>query len=59
MNKYIAIYKGKQIEVMANTSYEAQLKSSIIFKAKKSYQVSVFLTETAEGKEVTYNGTEF
>jgi len=37
MNGYIALYKGKQIEVYANTSYEAQQKASAQFKAKKSY----------------------
>jgi len=45
MNGYIALYKGKQIEVYANTSYEAQRLASTQFKAKKSYEVSVYLCE--------------
>ena len=52
MNTYIAIYKSKRIEVQESTSYKAQLKAADIFKAKKSYQVDVYLTEK-EGKEVT------
>jgi len=51
MNGYIALYKGKQIEVYANTSYEAQQKASAQFKAKKSYEVSVYLCEL-QGKQV-------
>ena len=45
MNGYIALYKGKQIEVYANTSYEAQKLASTQLKAKKSYEVSVYLCE--------------
>lgn len=51
MNGYIAIYKSKQIEVYANSSYEAQQIASKQFKAKKSYEVSVYLCEK-DGKEV-------
>ena len=58
MNTYKAFYKGKEIEVEAETSYKAQLKASEIFKAKKSYQVTVVLV-AVEGEQVTYNGTEF
>jgi len=43
MFKYVAMYKSKKIEVEAESSYKAQLKASEIFKAKKSYEVSVFL----------------
>lgn len=45
MNKYLAIYKGKKIEVEADTSYDAQKKAATIFKAKKTYEVSVYLIE--------------
>lgn len=44
-NGYIAFYKDKQIEVYADTSYGAQLKAQAIFKAKKSYEVNVYLAE--------------
>jgi len=40
---YKAIYRGKNIDVEAKSSYEAQKIASKIFSAKKSYEVSVFL----------------
>jgi hypothetical protein len=43
MFTYIAFYKGKQIEVKALRSYDAQLTAAKIFKAKKSYDVTVML----------------
>lgn len=45
MNGYICIYKGKQLEVIASTTFEAQKKAAALFKAKKSYEVSVYLAE--------------
>jgi hypothetical protein len=51
MNGYIAIYRGKQKEVYAATSYEAQQKAAKEFKARKSYEVSVHLCEK-DGQEV-------
>ena len=53
MNGYIAFYKGKQREVYANTSFEAQQKAAEMFKAKKSYEVTVVLAEK-DGKQVTH-----
>lgn len=43
MNTYHAFYKGKKIELVADTSYQAQQKASEIFKARKSYDVTVCL----------------
>ena len=43
MFTYVAFYKGKQITVNALRSYDAQLIASKIFKAKKSYEVTVML----------------
>lgn len=54
MNGYIAIYKGKRIEVYSDTSYHAQLEAAKIFKAKKSYEVSVYLCEK-QGEQVTHD----
>jgi hypothetical protein len=48
LNGYIAFYKGKQTEVWAKTSYEAQQKAAAFFKAKKAYDVTVQLAEKAE-----------
>lgn len=53
MNGYICFYKGKQLEVYANTSYEAQQKAAKEFKAKKSYQVTVVLAEK-NGEQVVH-----
>jgi len=53
-NGYIAFYRGKQMEVHADTSYEAQKKAATAFKARKSYDVSVVLAEL-DGKQVIYS----
>lgn len=53
MNGYIALYKGKRIEVRAESSYQAQVKAAAQFKARKSYDVSVTLCELADGSQVT------
>ena len=54
MNGYIGFYKGKRIEVNAESSYEAQKKAATIFKAKKSYEVTVVLCEK-DGKQVVHS----
>lgn len=44
MNTYHAFNsKGGKIELTANTSYEAQKKAALLFKAKKAYEISVIL----------------
>ena len=53
MNGYIAFYKGKRAEVYADTSYEAQQKAALLFKAKKRYEVSVMLAEK-DGRQVVH-----
>ena len=45
MNGYKAFYRGKSIEVYAETTYEAQQKAAALFKAKKAYDGSVMLCE--------------
>jgi predicted Fe-Mo cluster-binding NifX family protein len=54
MNGYKAFYKGKSIEVYANTSYEAQKKAAEVFKARKAYQITVVICEKA-GQQVTHS----
>lgn len=44
-NGYIAFYKGKQVEVMADTSLEAQTLAANYFRCKKHYEVTVMLAE--------------
>lgn len=43
MNGYIGLYKGKQYEVYANTSLEAQEKIAKLLKVKKAYKITVYL----------------
>jgi hypothetical protein len=54
MNGYKCFYKGKTIEVEANTSFDAQKIAAAKFKAKKSYDVTVVLCEK-NGKQVTHS----
>jgi hypothetical protein len=49
---YIAFYKGKRIEVRALRSYDAQREAAKIFKAKKSYEVTVVLAEDQVGNAI-------
>lgn len=53
MNGYIAFYKGRKIEVYAETSYEAQKKAAAQLKARKTYDVTVVLAEKS-GAPVTH-----
>ena len=50
---YIAMYRGKKYEVYAKSSYDAQQKMAKYLKAKKSYEVDVYLCEKPNGKQVT------
>jgi hypothetical protein len=52
MNTYIAFHKGHKMTVYGRTSYEAQQKAALAFRAKKSYNVSVVLVEKEDGAEV-------
>jgi hypothetical protein len=54
MNGYIAFYRGRKAEVHADTAYEAQQKAAALFKARKSYEVTVVLAEK-NGQQVTHN----
>lgn len=51
MNGYKCFYKGKTVEVYAETSREAQMKAAITLKAKKHYEVTVVLCEK-KGEQV-------
>ena len=56
-NGYIAHYKRKRVDVMANTSLEAQEIAAKHFRARKPYDVSVVLVEKS-GKQVTHKTHE-
>ena len=45
LNGYLAFYKGKQYEVYAKTSYEAQQKAATFYKTKKAYEIAVVPAE--------------
>jgi hypothetical protein len=53
MNIYVALYKGRRLEVDAETSLEAQNKAAVQFKAKKSFDVTVVLAEK-DGRQVVH-----
>ena len=53
MNGYVCFYKGKRIEVYAETLLEARDKAAKQFKAKKAYEVHVVLAEL-RGEIVTH-----
>lgn len=57
MNGYVCFYKGKRVEVYANTSFVAQQKAAVIFKAKRLYEVAVVLAEKG-GEAVVHDGGE-
>lgn len=59
MNGYKAFWRGREIEVYAPTSYAAQLEAARIFKARKSYEVSVIICERADGSAVLHSTAGF
>lgn len=54
---YLAFYKGKQMEVYANTSLEAQEIAAKAFRAKKTWEVCVYLCEK-DGETVMHSTGE-
>ena len=54
MNRYLAFYRGKKLEIHAASSYEAQTKAAQAFKAKKPYEIAVVLCDKA-GLQVTHS----
>jgi len=57
MNGYKAFYKGKSIEVKAPSSYDAQQNAAKIFKAKKSYDVTVVLCEKNDTQVIHFTAS--
>ena len=53
MNKYVCMYKGKEIVIEAPTMFEAQVKGAIAFKEKHTWKVITVLAEK-DGKEVVH-----
>ena len=46
MRSYICFYKGRKIYLDASSSYEAQEKAAIAFKARKKWDVAIVLADT-------------
>lgn len=57
MQGYICFYRGKRLEVYADTIYEAQLKAAKEFKAKKEWEVHTVLAEKG-GEPVVHSPAE-
>jgi hypothetical protein len=53
-NGYKAFYFGRETEVYADTSYEAQTIAAKHFKAKKTNDVTVILCEKPDGEQVVH-----
>lgn len=45
MRKYLAFYRGRQVEVEAATSLEAQRLAAGILKVRKTWEVQVMLAD--------------
>lgn len=54
MFTYIAFYRGKEIQVQALRSYDAQRIAAEKFKARKAYEVTVILA-AKNGEQVTHD----
>ena len=54
MFTYIAFYRGKQMEVKALRSFDAQEIAAKAFKARKSYEVTIMLVGRPDGTEVVH-----
>ena len=46
MRTYIALYKERRLIVTASSSFEAQETAAKLLKAKKRYDVTVYLADT-------------
>lgn len=57
MNTYHAFYRGKKLELKAETTYKAQQEAVKLFKAKKAFEITIMLV--AKGEEpYTHSTTE-
>jgi hypothetical protein len=57
-NTYNAYYRGREIEVTAETSLRARDAAAVIFRARKAYDVSVVLVAKGD-QTVTHSTAEF
>lgn len=53
---YIAFYRGKQLEVKAPTSYDAQRRAALLWGAgRRAWDVTVMLAQKADGQDVVHS----
>jgi hypothetical protein len=52
MRPYIAFYRGRQLQVEAESSYQAQTIAAGLFKARRSYDVTVMLADVKHNPAV-------
>ena len=57
MNGYVAFYRGRRMDVYAESSIAARNKAAAAFKSRKAYEVTVVLAEK-EGAPVIHTATE-
>jgi hypothetical protein len=57
MNTYQAFYRGKSIQLEAESSYKAQQLAATLLKARKSYDVAVVLV-AKDGEQVSHSTAE-
>jgi hypothetical protein len=55
MNKYICFWRGKQTEVTAKTSFDAQNEAALRMKVKRPHEITTMLVELEDGTEVTHS----
>jgi hypothetical protein len=56
MNGYKCFWRGKECEVHADTSFQAQVKAQAVFgrRCKKRYEITVILCEK-KGEQVVHS----
>lgn len=57
MNGYVCFYKGKRVEVYADSIFAAQQQGATLLRAKRAYEVTVVLAEK-NGETVTHSTAE-
>jgi hypothetical protein len=59
MNGYVCFWKGKRLQISAETSYQAQCKAGLHWKIhpKKQHEVTVVLAEKA-GEPVIHTAVD-
>jgi hypothetical protein len=57
MNTYQAFYRGRSIQLEAESSYKAQQLAATLLKARKSYDVVVGLV-AKDGEQVSHSTAE-